>query len=45
VIPAVRRLVRQENLEFEASLGYIMRPCLKKTKKERKKKKILRLEA
>jgi hypothetical protein len=36
VIPAVGRL-RQEELEFQASLGY--RSCLKKTKQTRKKKK------
>jgi hypothetical protein len=29
VIPALRRL-RQEACEFEVSLGYIARPCLKK---------------
>jgi hypothetical protein len=33
VILALRRL-RQENLEFEASLGYITRACLKKTNRQ-----------
>jgi hypothetical protein len=31
VIPAHRRL-KQENHEFKASLGYIVRPCQKKNK-------------
>jgi hypothetical protein len=33
VIPAFRRL-RQEELEFEVTLGYIVRPCLKEKKKK-----------
>jgi hypothetical protein len=36
IIPDFRRL-GQENLEFKASLGYIVRPCLKR--KQRKKKR------
>jgi hypothetical protein len=32
VIPALRRL-RQEECEFQVSLGYMVRPCLKEKKK------------
>jgi hypothetical protein len=35
VIPATRRLM-QEHHKFKASLGKIVRPCLKKDKKKRK---------
>jgi hypothetical protein len=34
IIPAFRRL-RQEEHKFEANLGFIARPCLKKRKKKR----------
>jgi hypothetical protein len=36
VIPALRRL-REEEHEFEVRLGYIIRPNLKKKKKEKRK--------
>jgi hypothetical protein len=36
VIPALRRM-RQEYCEFKTIPGYIVRPCLKKTKKRKRK--------
>jgi hypothetical protein len=38
IIPALRRQ-RQENLKFQANLGYVARPYLQKKKKEREKKR------
>jgi hypothetical protein len=38
VVSALRR-PRQEVLEFQDSLGYIIRPCLKKSKKRNKNRK------
>jgi hypothetical protein len=38
VIPAHRRQ-RQEDCEFKASLGYIVRPCLKTKQKQTKRNK------
>jgi hypothetical protein len=37
VIPALRKQ-RQESHAFQASLGYVERPCLKKEKKKKRKK-------
>jgi hypothetical protein len=38
VIPALRRL-RQKDLEFQASFGYITKSCLKRRKKKERKKR------
>jgi hypothetical protein len=37
--PIILALARQENLEFEASLGYIARLYLKKERKEKRRER------
>jgi hypothetical protein len=43
VIPALGRL-RQEDLKFETSLGYLARPCLQKSKNKKIQNKKLYIE-
>jgi hypothetical protein len=44
IIPALSRL-RQENWEFQANLGYRVRPCLENKTKQKQKQKPKKLNS